>query len=64
MLCTIEKDFIFIFECKDARSTLKVPVSIPLEQSVNDLVGRLVKAHNLPCYTEDGRCFVVYHTSV
>ncbi len=58
MLSTVEKEFVFVFGSKDVKSTLRVPVSIPLGQSVNDLVGRLVKAHDLPCFTEDGMCTV------
>ena len=44
----------FSFGSKGVRSTLEVPINIPLEQTVRDLVGRLVRAHNIPCYVEDG----------
>ena len=51
----IQRKFVFGFGSKGIRSTLEVPVNIPLEQTVRDLVGRLVRAHNIPCYVEDGR---------
>ncbi|KAL5018621.1 hypothetical protein ScPMuIL_004343 [Solemya velum] len=53
MSLAVEKEFVFTFSSKDQKSTLKVPVTIPLQQSASDLVGRLVAAHNLPCYVED-----------
>lgn len=55
MPVSTEKDFVFKFSSKGLDSTLTIPVVIPLRQPVNDLVGRLVKAHNLPCYVEDGK---------
>ncbi len=50
----VEKQFVFTFGSKGVSSTLTVPVPIPLEQTVDDLAGRLIKAHNIPCYVEDG----------
>ena len=54
----IQRKFVFNFGSKGVRSTLEVPVNIPLEQTVRDLVGRLVRAHNIPCYVEDGMFFM------
>jgi hypothetical protein len=47
-------DFTYRYHSKDVTSTLTVPVTIPIPQSLSDLVGRLVNAHNLPCYLEEG----------
>lgn len=49
---SVERDFTFEFSCKDQKSTLTVPVTIPPSQSAADLTGRLVYQHNLPCYIE------------
>lgn len=46
-------DFHYQFRSKDLTSTLTVPVTIPNPQPASDLVGRLVNAHNLPCYIEE-----------
>lgn len=46
-------DFHYQFRSKDLTSTLTVPVTIPNPQPAADLVGRLVNAHNLPCYVEE-----------
>lgn len=46
-------DFRYQFRSKDLTSTLTVPVTIPSPQPASDLVGRLVNAHNLPCYVEE-----------
>ncbi|XP_064617462.1 protein C12orf4 homolog [Liolophura sinensis] len=53
MPVSTEKDFVFKFSSKGLDSKLTIPVMIPLRQPVSDLVGRLIKAHNLPCYVED-----------
>ncbi|XP_061175241.1 protein C12orf4 homolog [Saccostrea echinata] len=46
-------DFQYQFTSKNLTSTLTVPVTIPSPQSASDLVGRLINAHNLPCYVEE-----------
>lgn len=46
-------DFHYQFRSKDLTSTLTVPVTIPNPQPASDLMGRLVNAHNLPCYVEE-----------
>lgn len=51
---TEERDFVYTFYSKNLKSTVTVPVTIPLSTSVSEFVGRLVNAHNLPCYVEDG----------
>ncbi|XP_076459255.1 FERRY endosomal RAB5 effector complex subunit 3-like [Babylonia areolata] len=50
---SVEKEFTFSFGSKEGRSTLTVPVTIPLESSPAELVGRLQKMHNLPCNVID-----------
>lgn len=44
--------FQFTFTSKDVESTLEVPVSIPLNQPLEDFVGLLVTSHNVPCFAE------------
>ncbi|XP_077863644.1 FERRY endosomal RAB5 effector complex subunit 3-like [Saccoglossus kowalevskii] len=51
-MTTVESEFQFSFGAKGSVCRLTVPVSIPMSVSVGDLVGRLVNAHNLPCYVE------------
>ncbi len=51
----VEKSFTYTFGSRGVSSTLTVPVTIPLEQTVEDFVGRLIKAHNIPCFVEDGK---------
>lgn len=54
MPATVKKDFRFEFSSKELKSTLTVPVTIPLSQtSVREFVGRLIIAHDLPCYVQD-----------
>lgn len=50
MPSSVKKDFEFQFTCKDLTSKLTLPVVIPQKQTIYDLVGRLVAAHNIPCY--------------
>ncbi|XP_041363470.1 protein C12orf4 homolog [Gigantopelta aegis] len=52
MSASVEKEFVFTFRSKNLRSTLTVPVTIPLPTSVSEFVGRVVLAHNLPCFVE------------
>ncbi|XP_035674348.1 protein C12orf4 homolog [Branchiostoma floridae] len=49
----VEKDFVFQFKNGSLKSCLTVPLRLPPECSARDLRGRLVAAHNLPCYVED-----------
>ena len=51
----VQKEFTFKFGDNGHKSTLRVPVPIPLPQSVEDLAGRLINAHKLPCYVEQGK---------
>ena len=55
MLDTIEKTFLFTFKTKRLLSKLTIPVQIPLDISTQEFVGRLVQAHNLPCFVEEGK---------
>lgn len=48
-------EFRYQFSSKGLTSNLTVPVTIPAPQPASDLVGRLVNAHNLPCYVEEGK---------
>ena len=49
-----KEDFRFVFTSKNLVSTLEVPVPIPLKQPLDEFVGQLVVAHNLPCFVEKG----------
>ncbi|XP_072034922.1 LOW QUALITY PROTEIN: FERRY endosomal RAB5 effector complex subunit 3-like [Amphiura filiformis] len=53
MLDPIEKTFQFNFKTKKLLSKLTVPIQIPLDISTREFVGRLVHAHNLPCFVEE-----------
>ncbi|KAH3860533.1 hypothetical protein DPMN_023434 [Dreissena polymorpha] len=52
MTLSVTKEFVYVFTSKDQESTLRVPVPIPHKQSAEDLTGRLIYEHNLPCYVE------------
>ncbi|XP_074648788.1 FERRY endosomal RAB5 effector complex subunit 3-like [Tubulanus polymorphus] len=54
MPLTVERDFVYTYRSKEERCTLTAPVTIPLETSIDDLVGRLIKAHCLPCFAVNG----------
>lgn len=49
----VKKEFKFTFKTKSTVSTLTVPVPIPLLLTVKEFVGRLMCAHDLPCYVEE-----------
>ncbi|XP_033747327.1 protein C12orf4-like isoform X1 [Pecten maximus] len=54
MSATVKKDFEFVFSSKEQKSKLTVPITIPLSQTrIKEFVGRLVTAHDLPCYVEE-----------
>ncbi|XP_033127640.1 protein C12orf4 homolog [Anneissia japonica] len=48
----MENDFQFSFKYKGTYSKLSVPISFPLEGGVDEFVGRLMTAHNLPCFIQ------------
>ena len=60
MLDTVEKTFLFTFKTKQLLSKLTVPVQIPLDISTQEFVGRLVHAHNLPCFVEEGKLIIFF----
>ena len=50
-----EVEFQFEFNAGDQTGTLYAPVTIPLtEQSVPELSARLMAAHGLPCFVQQG----------
>ncbi|XP_071809062.1 FERRY endosomal RAB5 effector complex subunit 3-like [Asterias amurensis] len=53
MSAGVDKEFKFQFKTKELYSKLRVPVPIPLGISTREFVGRLVTAHNLPCFVEE-----------
>ena len=55
MSAGVDKEFNFQFKTKELYSKLRVPVPIPLGISTREFVGRLVTAHNLPCFVEEGK---------
>lgn len=52
---TIEKDFNYSFETKTTTSNLNVPITVPMNISPQEFVGRLVHLHNLPCFVVRGK---------
>ncbi|XP_060741164.1 protein C12orf4 homolog [Tachysurus vachellii] len=47
-----EKDFVFEFKAGRNHCTLKVPLQFPVQENVNDLHGRLMLLHKIPCFVE------------
>ncbi|XP_077568192.1 ferry endosomal RAB5 effector complex subunit 3 [Stigmatopora nigra] len=47
-----EKEFVFEFKAGKHKCVLKVPLQFPVQENVNDLHGRLMLLHNIPCYKE------------
>ena len=51
---TTEKEFVFEFKAVTHNCVLKVPLQFPVEENINDLHGRLMLLHKIPCYIENG----------
>lgn len=51
-LC-VEK--MFRFSSKQLNAELYVPIKIPLNVTVKEQVGRIIHAHNLPHFIENGK---------
>lgn len=51
---TIEKEFMFEFTAGKNHCVLKVPLQFPLRENVNDLHGRIMLLHKIPCFVENG----------
>lgn len=49
-----EKEFVFEFKAAKHNCVLKVPVQFPVRENINDLHGRLMLLHKIPCYLENG----------
>lgn len=60
MPLSLEKEFVYTFASKDTESVLRVPVVIPVSQPAQDLTGRLIFEHNLPCYIEKGLSYSLF----
>ncbi|XP_037109129.1 protein C12orf4 homolog [Syngnathus acus] len=50
---TTEKEFVFEFKAGKHNCVLKVPLQFPVQENVNDLHGRLMLLHKIPCYVEN-----------
>ncbi|XP_062928636.1 protein C12orf4 homolog [Mobula hypostoma] len=48
-----EKTFVFNFKSRQQSYVLSAPLQIPMQGSINDLHGRLMLLHNLPCFVEN-----------
>uniref|UniRef100_A0A3Q3VPF0 Uncharacterized protein n=1 Tax=Mola mola TaxID=94237 RepID=A0A3Q3VPF0_MOLML len=48
-----EKEFVFEFKAATHKCVLKVPLQFPVEENINDLHGRLMLLHKIPCYIEN-----------
>lgn len=51
---TTEKEFVFRFRAGRNVCVLKVPLQFPVQENVNDLHGRLMLLHKIPCFVENG----------
>ncbi|KAK2167583.1 hypothetical protein LSH36_26g09044 [Paralvinella palmiformis] len=49
---SVTEEFTFTFGTRSQRSTLKVNITIPLNESVKEFSYRLINAHQLPCFVE------------
>ncbi|XP_010881805.1 protein C12orf4 homolog isoform X1 [Esox lucius] len=49
---TTEKEFEFKFRAGKNDCVLKVPLQFPVQENVNDLHGRLMLLHRMPCFVE------------
>ncbi|MCI4380321.1 hypothetical protein PGIGA_G00238790 [Pangasianodon gigas] len=47
-----EKEFVFEFKAGRNHCVLKVPLQFPVQENVNDLHGRLMLLHKIPCFVE------------
>ncbi|KAB5571601.1 hypothetical protein PHYPO_G00226900 [Pangasianodon hypophthalmus] len=47
-----EKEFVFEFKAGRNHCVLKVPLQFPVHENVNDLHGRLMLLHKIPCFVE------------
>lgn len=54
---TIEKEFVFEFKAGKNDGVLNVPLQFPFQENVNDLHGRIMLLHNIPCFVENGNRF-------
>jgi len=52
---SVTEEFTFTFGTRSQRSTLKVNITIPLNESVKEFSYRLINAHQLPCFVEGGK---------
>lgn len=50
---TTEKEFLFEFIAGKQRYALTVPLQFPVQENVNDLHGRLMLLHKMPCFIEN-----------
>ncbi|XP_003967044.1 ferry endosomal RAB5 effector complex subunit 3 [Takifugu rubripes] len=48
-----EKEFVFEFKAGKHNCVLKVPLQFPAQENINDLHGRLMLLHKIPCYIEN-----------
>lgn len=48
-----EKEFVFEFRAGKHNCVLKVPLLFPVQENINDLHGRLMLLHKIPCYIEN-----------
>ncbi|MCJ8734426.1 hypothetical protein PDJAM_G00235390 [Pangasius djambal] len=49
---TTEKEFVFEFKAGRNHCVLKVPLQFPVQENANDLHGRLMLLHKIPCFVE------------
>lgn len=61
---TIEKEFMFEFKSGQHHCVLKVPLQFPLRENVNDLHGRIMLLHKIPCFVENGNVLTFIRTCI
>ncbi|XP_063052188.1 protein C12orf4 homolog [Engraulis encrasicolus] len=48
-----EKDFVFEFKAGRQQCVLKIPLQFPMQDNINDLFGRFILLHRIPCFVEN-----------
>ena len=50
-----EHEFLFAFNIQQDKFQLKIPLTIPLKDTVHGLMYRIIASHNVPCYIHNGK---------
>jgi len=48
-------EFTFNFSIHQNQCVLRIPITLPLKESVRELMYRVIASHNVPCYIHNGK---------